>query len=64
MHTNSKGTEYFLHGKQIVLRGGNKKQMIYYFAKTAGNNAIDKVPDGYKVSENKRTGLPYLEKSK
>ena len=33
-HTNSKGKTYFLHSKNVTLRGG-RNQTIYYFAKEA-----------------------------
>ena len=59
---NSKGTEYFLHSKEVILRGG-RPQVIYYFAKAAKEeDAIDAIPEGYEVSENKRTGLLFLRK--
>lgn len=60
-HTNSKGNTYYLHGKNVTLKGG-RKQMIYYFAKVAGAGAMDALPDGYKVIESARTGLPILKK--
>lgn len=56
------GEEYFLHSKEVTLRGG-RKQVIYYFARVAKENACD-LPDGYEVMENSRTGLPMLRKSK
>ncbi|MEK7145617.1 MAG: hypothetical protein AAB802_00345 [Patescibacteria group bacterium] len=59
--TNSKGQTYFLHGKQVTLRGG-RKQQIYYFAREAKADSMDALPNGYKVTENKRTGLPMLKK--
>ncbi len=59
--TNSKGQEYFLHGKMVTLRGG-RKQQIYYFAREEKADALDALPDGYIVTENKRTGLPMLKK--
>ena len=31
-HQNSKGKTYFLHSKDVVLKGG-RNQTIYYFAK-------------------------------
>jgi hypothetical protein len=31
-HTNSKGQTYFLHSKNVTLRGG-RKQMIFFFAR-------------------------------
>lgn len=62
-HTNKKGTTYYLHTTTVTLRGGNRRQTIYYFAKTAGANALDAVPAGFKVVENSRTGLPVLKRA-
>ena len=59
---NSKGTTYFLHAKDVTLRGG-RPQRVFYFAKVAGADALDAVPAGYEVSES-RNGLPVLKKSK
>lgn len=61
-HKNSKGQTYYLHSKNVTLRGG-RKQMIYYFAREAGAGALDEVPDGYQVMEAKRTSLPMLKKA-
>ncbi len=55
------GKKYYLHSKEVILRGG-RKQRIYYFAGTAGEFAIDSLPDGFVVTENQRTGLPILKK--
>ncbi|MDR1192372.1 MAG: hypothetical protein LBK60_12040 [Verrucomicrobiales bacterium] len=55
------GKNYFLHGKEQELRGGHKVT-LYYFAGTAGENALNELPKGYIVSENTRTGLPILKK--
>ena len=60
-HTNSKGQTYYLHGKVVTLKGG-RQQQIYYFAKEVKPEALDSVPSGYMVTENKRTGLPMLKK--
>lgn len=60
-HTNSKGQTYYLHGKVVTLKGG-RQQQIYYFAKEEKVGALDSVPSGYLVTENKRTGLPMLKK--
>ena len=54
--TNSKGQTYFLHGKDVTLRGG-RKQRIYYFARNENDEALDALPEVYKVTENKSTGL-------
>ena len=60
-YTNSKGNDYFLHARTTKLRNG-KEQTIYYFAKVAKEGAIEKVPEGYKVSET-ANGLPVLQKA-
>ncbi len=57
------GKSYHLHSKEAKLAGG-RLQRIYYFAGEAGENAIDALPEGYEVFENKRTGLPMLRKKK
>lgn len=54
---------YFLHTKEVTL-AGNRKQRIYYFAGEEGANALDKIPAGYELMENERTGLPMLRKKK
>jgi len=59
-YTNSKGKTYFLHSKTVVLRGG-RQQTLYYFAGEAGKDALQALPDGYKVEET-ATGLPVLKK--
>jgi hypothetical protein len=60
--TNSKGQEYYLHSKEVNLRGG-RKQVIYYFAKEVDEeNALDDLPSDRQVVENERTGLPMLKK--
>lgn len=61
-YTNKKGQSYYLHTRDIILRGSGKKQIIYFFAKTPGEGAVEDVPEGYKVVENERTGLPVLKK--
>jgi hypothetical protein len=60
-HTNSKGNTYFLHSRETTLKNG-RQQTIYYFAKAAGDNALDAVPAGYQVSET-RTGMLVLKKA-
>ncbi len=58
-HTNSKGQTYYLHSKDVTLRGG-RQQTIYYFAKEVKDGALDDLPEGKQVVENGRTGLPLL----
>ncbi|PIQ77480.1 hypothetical protein COV82_04335 [Candidatus Peregrinibacteria bacterium CG11_big_fil_rev_8_21_14_0_20_46_8] len=61
-HTNSKGQTYFLHSKEVTLRGG-RKQRIFFFAREEREGALEEVPEGYMVVENKKTGLPMLKRS-
>ncbi len=55
------GKTYYLHSKVVKLKG-NRKQTIYYFAGKATKDAIDELPKGYGIIENKKTGLPMLKK--
>jgi hypothetical protein len=54
---------YYLHSKEVMLKSG-RKQRIFYFAGEAGKDAINALPAGYEVIENKVTGLPVLRKIK
>lgn len=60
IHTNKKGQRYFLHSTIVKLRGGDRNQTIYFFARSERSNAVDDVPSGFEVVENKKTGLPVL----
>lgn len=60
-HTNSKGVTYYLHSKDVTLRGG-KQQRIYYFAKDERPEAVNELPDAYTVIENPRNGFLTLKK--
>ena len=60
-YTNSKGQTYILHSKVVTLRGG-REQRIYYFARDERDGALEAVPEGYYVVENKKTGLPMLKR--
>jgi len=60
-HTNSKGQNYILHQRDVILKGG-RQQRIYFFGREAKEGAIDALPEGYMVVENTRTGLPILKK--
>lgn len=62
-HTNSKGQSYYLHSKEVRLRGSGKTQRIFFFARDQRPGALDQVPAGYRVVENTRTGLPILKKA-
>jgi len=59
--TNSKGVKYYLHTKEVSLKGG-RTQKIYFFARDVRDGALDAVPAGYQVTETARTGMPILKK--
>ena len=59
-YTNSNGTTYYLHGRSTPLKGG-KERTLYFFAKEPKEGALDKIPEGYEVSESPN-GLPVLKK--
>ncbi|MBU0619193.1 hypothetical protein KKD62_03075 [Patescibacteria group bacterium] len=61
-YTNSKKVTYYLHYKDVTLRGG-RKQRIYFFARDERDGSLDAVPAGYKVMETQRTGMPVLKKA-
>ncbi len=62
-HTNSRGQEYFLHSKDVTLKGG-RVQRIYFFAREVKpEGGLDAVPAGMTIVENERTGLPILKKA-
>jgi hypothetical protein len=60
--TNSKGVKYYLHFKDVNLKGG-RVQRIYFFARDVRPGSLDDVPAGYKVMETERTGMPILKKA-
>lgn len=57
------GEEYYLHSREVTLRGG-RKQMIFFFARAQKEGVLNDLPAGYEVMENSRTGLPMLRKAK
>jgi hypothetical protein len=60
--TNSKGVKYYLHFKDVNLKGG-RVQRIYFFARDVRPGSLDAVPAGYQVMETERTGMPILKKA-
>jgi hypothetical protein len=58
---NSKGQLYFLHSKDVTLKGG-RLQRLYFFARDVRDGAVDALPAGYVVLENPRTGLLVIAK--
>ena len=60
--TNSKGVKYYLHYKDVNLKGG-REQRIYFFARDVRPGSLDEIPAGYKAIETERTGMPILKKA-
>lgn len=60
-YTNAKGITYFLNTKDISLNGG-AKHPIYYFSKDQRPETSCDLPDGYRASENPRSGMVVLKK--
>jgi len=58
--TNSRGQTYYLHSKEVQLRGSGRTQTIYYFAKEVKAGALNDIPAGKTIVENERTGLLFL----
>jgi hypothetical protein len=58
---NSKGVSYFLHSKDVELKGG-RKQRIFFFARDVRPGALNEVPAEYQVIETTKTGMPILKK--
>jgi len=54
-----------LYTRDVKLKKG-PKVTIYFFSKRKPKSGrpMNEMPVGYKVGENKRTGLPYLSKKK
>jgi len=61
-YTNKKGMKYYLHSREVNLRGG-RLQKIFYFARDIRPGALDALPEGYKVLETAKTGMPILKKA-
>jgi hypothetical protein len=59
---NKKGVKYFLHSKNVTLKGG-RQQVIFFFARDVRPGSLDSVPAGYKVIETAKTGMPILKKA-
>ncbi|MBK7217688.1 MAG: hypothetical protein IPH95_11690 [Candidatus Promineofilum sp.] len=57
-YANSKGTTYYLHGREVGLNNDHQRT-IYFFAKDAREGVLDQVPEGWQVMEG-RNALPVL----
>lgn len=63
-YKNKKGQIYYLHSRDVKLRGSGKDQTIYFFAKNQGSGVMDSIPSGFEIVENQKTGLPILRRKK
>ncbi len=61
--TNKKGVKYYLHFKDVNLKGG-RIQRIYFFCRDVRADSLDEVPGAYEVMETERTGMPILRKKR
>lgn len=55
------GKTYYLHLKAQKRPSGGITN-LYYFAGEKKEGTLDALPEGFKVIENERTGLPMLKK--
>ena len=56
--------EYILYEKEMDTKSG-KKKIVRFFSKSEPEDGKPiKLPKGYEVKENKKTGYPYLKKKK
>lgn len=60
-YTNSKGTTYYLHGREVELNN-DRLRTIYFFAKDERDGVLEQVPEGWQVTEG-RNALPVLSKA-
>ncbi len=57
-YINTRGVPYTLHEIITTLPDGEPRR-LYYFAKEERDGALNEVPDGFEITENKY-GLPLL----
>ena len=55
------GKTYYLHLREQKRKDGNITK-LYFFAGETRDGSVEDLPNGYKVVENERTGLPFLKK--
>lgn len=61
-HKAPNGVMYNLHSMVVKLKGSGLRQKIFWFSTKAGKDAIDEMPEGYKIVTSRKTGLPFLKK--
>lgn len=63
-YTNTKGQQYFLHSKEVELRGGLKMRIFYFRKEVDAEFVLDELPKDREVIENERTGLPLVRRKR
>ena len=61
--TNSKGEQYYLHGKTVTLQNGRPMPVYYFRRDQKPQEVLDVLPQGYVIEEKRTTGLPYLKRA-
>jgi len=61
-YTNKKGQTYYLHEQLVTLRGNNRRQPIFFFARQPRDGVLESVPDGWEVKETPSSGMPVLKR--
>ena len=56
--------DYTLYKKEIEIKSGKKRTVRFFSKGEPEEGSPIKLPKGYEVKENKKTGLPYLKKKK
>jgi len=62
-YTNKKGQTYYLHTQEVTLKNGRKQRIFFFARDVRPGSSLPAVPEGYKVVETQRTGMPVLKKA-
>lgn len=54
--------KYTLYEKKVTTKKGNKRTIRFFSKEKPDDSKPIKLPKGYKVKENKKTGVPYIKK--
>jgi len=56
--------DYFLYEKKLTVKDGQKRTVRFFSKIEPDEGEAIKLPKGYEVKENRKTGVPYLKKKK
>jgi hypothetical protein len=62
-HRNARGQTYYLHAKRVTLQNGRPFSIYYFAPRPKPDEAVETLPEGYKVLEKARNGLPFLKRA-